>query len=337
MDRATIKAQARELNKGNTFELFLIMLVISLISGGIGLFSTVGVIRNLIRDSYYGYTGSGIWGALSWIAILILIPVGVALSGYFVNFVRTRRAGAGEGISYVFKNGFQHFGRYFGTTFSTGLLIGLWCLIPFVGWIFAIIANYRYYFVAQIIHDNPGLTGGQAREMSKRMTDGMKGELFIMELSFIGWGILTVFTFGILSIYVLPYMETTKALYYENLRIRAIQAGLLHPQQFSSNPAAQTDMYGNPIPPIENPYGQGQQPVNYTQPPAGQSYEQPGVLNQQIQQPATPVPQQVTVENTPKAEAGNDNTAPVQETQPADPGEDTANQADNVDEQPESI
>lgn len=55
------------------------------------------------------------------------------------------------------------------------------------------------------------------------MVAGNRGELFALDLSFIGWWILTGITFGIASIYVVPYYFTTQALYYENFKLRALQ------------------------------------------------------------------------------------------------------------------
>lgn len=304
MDRETIKAQARQLNKGNTFGLFLIKLVLMIITTGVSFISVFRTLFSIFQSQFYGYSGSGfnLFGSLSWIVTLVLIPVGVALTGYFVKFVRTHQSDAGEGIGYMFKNGFAHFGRYFGAAFTTGLIIFAWALIPFVGWVFSIVASYRYYFVPQIIHDNPELSASEAREISRKMTDGMKGELFVMELSFLGWMLLSSITFGLLFIYVMPYMETTKALYYENLRVRAIQMGLVHPQQFSTFQAVQTDVYGNPVSPMSEGYGQpqyGQPPVS-NQMPVNPAPQQP-VVNQV---PVNPVPQQQPIANpAPQPEA----------------------------------
>lgn len=59
------------------------------------------------------------------------------------------------------------------------------------------------------------------------MVAGNRGELFALDLSFIGWWLLTCITFGIASIYVVPYYFTTQALYYENFKLRALQEGKL--------------------------------------------------------------------------------------------------------------
>ena len=76
------------------------------------------------------------------------------------------------------------------------------------------------------------LKGKEAIEISKRMTNGFKGDLFSMYFSFIGWYILVGLTGGILSIYVTPYVETTAAMYYENLKRYSIENGIVAPEAF---------------------------------------------------------------------------------------------------------
>lgn len=324
MDRAAIKMQARMLNKGKTFELFIVMLVAVLpaIAGGVLLFgSSIRQIFNAIEYGFYGYSGYGFGNFLYALLSFVLLPVSVGLVGYFVNFVRTRVATAGDGITYSYKKGFQHFGHYLGSMLGNSILIGLWMLVPLAGIVLAIIANYRYYFVPYLLHDNPRLTLSEARDISRRMTDGMKGELFVMELSFIGWAILTSFTFGFLWIYVGPYMETTKALYYENLRVRAVQGGIVHPQQFTSAPV---DANGNPIPPVNGAYGQPpytQQNYNqapYGQPPMNNGYQAP--VNQGFQPPVNQVPQQQPVQNPVPQQPYTSSSAPQPPVQTSVPG-----------------
>ena len=50
------------------------------------------------------------------------------------------------------------------------------------------------------------------------MTQGHKAEIFWLQLSFIGWIILSFFTFGILYIWLIPYMSAAMANVYETLK-----------------------------------------------------------------------------------------------------------------------
>ena len=69
-----------------------------------------------------------------------------------------------------------------------------------------------------ILKDDLELSNNAAIEKSMAMMHGHKMELFLLELSFIGWVILSMFTFGIGMLLVEPYMQTTIAHYYEDLK-----------------------------------------------------------------------------------------------------------------------
>ena len=82
--------------------------------------------------------------------------------------------------------------------------------------------------------ENPNLKPMEALKLSKKMVAGNRGELFALDLSFIGWWILCGISFGIASIYAIPYYLTTQALYYENFKIRALQEGRITEDDFLS-------------------------------------------------------------------------------------------------------
>ena len=117
-----------------------------------------------------------------------------------------------------FNTGFKGFSQ-FGSAFIAGLVgsifIMLWsCLFIIPG----IIAAFRYSMTFYILADNPEMSGMDALKKSKELMKGHKMEFFLLQLSFIGWGLLVPLTLGILSIWLIPYMETTNALYYEKIK-----------------------------------------------------------------------------------------------------------------------
>ena len=69
-----------------------------------------------------------------------------------------------------------------------------------------------------ILAENKGMGALDCINESKEMTNGHKWELFVLSLSFIGWGFLCSITFGIALIWVLPYMNATFANAYESLK-----------------------------------------------------------------------------------------------------------------------
>ena len=80
--------------------------------------------------------------------------------------------------------------------------------------------------IPYIMAEHPEMTKEQAFALSKQMMSGQKWKTFVLDLSFIGWEILSVCTLGILSIfYVEPYRFMTNAALYERLAYGNVNAG----------------------------------------------------------------------------------------------------------------
>ena len=69
-----------------------------------------------------------------------------------------------------------------------------------------------------LLIDNPEIGVSEALRKSKEMMNGYKARLFYLDLSFIGWALLCVLTFGIGILWLYPYMLTSQAIFYEELR-----------------------------------------------------------------------------------------------------------------------
>jgi uncharacterized membrane protein len=100
------------------------------------------------------------------------------------------------------------------------LTLQLW-LIPLgicllvVGIVVEIAVSYRYRLAAYFMLDNPGMGALQSITRSKQAMRGWKWDLFVMNLSFLGWLILAPFTLGILSLWLTPYMAASEANFYD--------------------------------------------------------------------------------------------------------------------------
>lgn len=68
-----------------------------------------------------------------------------------------------------------------------------------------------------ILADQKTKSASEAIKMSWNVMKGKKMKLFLLQLSFIGWAILSVFTFFIGLLFLYPYMLTTYAKFYQNL------------------------------------------------------------------------------------------------------------------------
>lgn len=113
-------------------------------------------------------------------------------------------------------NGFPMVLRIIVLELLEALFVTMWSVLLIVP---GIIAAYSYRQAMYLLIDNPDMTPMQCIRESKRMMQGHKMELFTLDLSFIGWAILSVFGFiGMMSqVWSIPYMETTYVLYYEYL------------------------------------------------------------------------------------------------------------------------
>lgn len=89
--------------------------------------------------------------------------------------------------------------------------------------------TYAYMFTEYVLAEQPDLPTKSALEISKKMTSGIKLRMFLLDLSFIGWYILSMFTFGILNIWILPYRTAAfLEVYYlrkEELRSSSVLSG----------------------------------------------------------------------------------------------------------------
>ena len=232
--------------------------------------------QNNVTQSYtFNFAYFGLFWLLYMIGFVVftlLMPLEVSLQGQFVSLIRGKRFTFGEGLSDVFGNTFKkNYGKKLGLVLLRMIIMGL---LSYLLVIPGIIYYYSTYFANQIMCDNPDISPSKALETSKKMVKGNRTELFVMNLSFIPWYLLCGITLGLGYIYVLPYIETTNALYYENFRIRAMQDGRVNEDDFLSDNqirAKYANIYANPYgnPQGGNPY--------YGQPqgqPNGNPYQQ---------------------------------------------------------------
>lgn len=89
----------------------------------------------------------------------------------------------------------------------------LWALIPLAGIFIAIIKGYAYCLAIYLAKDNDQIGYNDAITNSRRLMNGKKKDRFMLSLSFIPWMLLSLVTFGLANIYVIPYMLAADAIY----------------------------------------------------------------------------------------------------------------------------
>lgn len=272
--------------------------------------------------SMFSTVSSSVLDLFASVANFLLMPLTVTLAYFFVLFIRGQEFSGTDGIKFVFSETYsKKFGSKFCVMLLKALFTWLWAILFIIP---GIVYNYKTYFAFQIMCDNPEISPTQALNLSKRMTNGHKSELFVLDLSFIPWAIACVVVFPI--IYVAPYYMTTQALYYENFKIRALQQGVLTEDDFLSDKQRMEK------------YAQATQNGTYQQQPNayasnanyqyGATYYAPNTnanttAEQPVQQPTQQAQPQENVYYTatapqPEAEETTQQTAPVTEEKPAE-------------------
>ena len=84
--------------------------------------------------------------------------------------------------------------------------------------VWSVVKRYSIALSRFIAYDKPEMSGKEAVEESQAMMRGNKGNLFVLELSFIGWAILATLTFGIGVLWLYPYIQISQICFYEELK-----------------------------------------------------------------------------------------------------------------------
>ena len=110
--------------------------------------------------------------------------------------------------------------------------------IMLVAGIIALVLEYRWRLVPWLLAENPSLTGAEARRISAAVTHGEKWNIFVLDLSFLGWSILALIPLGWGFLLLNPYIEATNAELYTALRAKALAQGLCPAEQLPGVPPA---------------------------------------------------------------------------------------------------
>lgn len=234
IDRAAKKMMAKEAMRTTKPSVLLVALVYLVIINVLSELSTriqlgglsINEATEMILAGNVNFIpGLGFGGSLLNLAISIMS--GVIAVGFIYYCILVSR-GIKSGVGNLFDM-FSVFFKVFAVQFMMGIFIFLWSLLLVVP---GIIASYRYSMALFILADDPSKGVMQCIRESKEMTYGYKGQLFVLDLSFIGWAMLVSAAGGILgiiapflgtlailagNIFLTPYMQLTRANYYNEL------------------------------------------------------------------------------------------------------------------------
>ena len=153
-------------------------------------------------------TGSSFPGHLLILAITVIsLVIHAGYTDYCLRVSRGQEAGYGTL--------FDTFGIFFKVIWLrilTSVFVMLWSMLLIIP---GIIASYRYSLALYLLLDDPDKSVMQCIQESKELTGGRKMELFLLDLSFLGWNLLCIIPFAV--IYVSPYIGITKANFYREI------------------------------------------------------------------------------------------------------------------------
>lgn len=230
-ERKELKQQAKAKLKLNYWSLVLVSFVFSVVAGGGSSSSSSSSSGSSGSDIFSSaameeYLEEILLGAIVLLIIILIVmaigiaigllvfnPLSVGCTKYFIdNEYGTQQL---SDMAFAFSSpGYKNIVK---TMFFKGLYTFFWSLLFIIP---GIVKSYEYRMIPYLIADNPDLSTDEAFRLSKEMMDGNKMAAFVLDLSFIGWNLLSIFTLGLLSIfYVNPYYNLTCAELYHTLNL----------------------------------------------------------------------------------------------------------------------
>ncbi|MCT8975076.1 DUF975 family protein [Clostridium sp. CX1] len=229
--RKELKDKAKAVLRKSYLGAFGVSIVVALAGGnnwggGSGSHST-----NSSDSIYSNFHNSGfmLWEFISIILIILAVTIALRIFiGYSLEVGGQRyfvKSAEYKDNKKCFSFGFnrQNYMGIVKTMFLTKVFIFLWTLLLIIP---GIIKSYAYRMVPYILADNPNIGAREAIALSNEMTKGHKFNMFILDLSFIGWYLLGVLALGIGVLFVMPYQNATNAELYLVLRKDALKNDL---------------------------------------------------------------------------------------------------------------
>ena len=151
------------------------------------------------------------------VLFILALPLTWGFQTLFLGAVRGGEATAKDMFEGYNK---ELFSRVLTTTLLYYVYVFLWSLLLLIP---GCIKSYSYAMTPYILKDNPEMKNNAAIEESMRMMDGHKLELFLLDLSFIGWALLSLLTCGVGFLWLTPYMNMARVNFYEDLKKASVE------------------------------------------------------------------------------------------------------------------
>lgn len=226
LDNKVIKSNARDFIRGRLWMFWSVLLVVGIFESLANSLpqwifgDRLSNISDLITgnpDNIPKEISTSVFGwyyALNVLIMIVLIPLNIGVAQNVLAWSR------GEDVNKwkVLFGGFNSakiFFKQVGVVVLNTILCALWAILLIVP---GIIKGLAYSMYPYVLRDEPDLSVWQTLKKSEAIMKGYKGKLFLLYLSFIGWFILGAFTFGILYIWLTPYVMTSTVKFYDDVR-----------------------------------------------------------------------------------------------------------------------
>lgn len=156
----------------------------------------------------------GVIGVLAFVYAVVALVLGSVVQLGYARFNLNLVDGRPAQLSDLFTC-FSQMGSAIVLRLLTGLFVTLWSLLLVIP---GIIAAYRYSAAPYIMAEDPGCGAMEALNRSKALMNGHKMNLFLLDLSFIGWHLLSILTLGLGNLLLTPYTSAARAAFFRSLR-----------------------------------------------------------------------------------------------------------------------
>lgn len=191
-ENSQLRAEARQALQGKWPMAAVAALIYSIVAGGLSAIPFIGGLCSL------------------FIGLPVAYGIAIVMFGVF----------KGKDVDFgVLFEGFQDYSRIFVTKLLQGIYTALWSLLLVVP---GVIKYYSYAMTDYILKEEPEMKNNAAIEKSMAMMENNKMKLFLLDLSFIGWALLAIVTFGIGFLFLQPYMQVSRAAFYEDLKAQQV-------------------------------------------------------------------------------------------------------------------
>lgn len=190
MDRKKIKQLAKRRLDGKVLLCFAVILLVGFAEGMINLVPVMGGVATLVLSG----------------------PIAISLAYVFIQLVKKDKKPEIDDLMVGFKD--DNFLRGLVGYLEYVIFTFLWSLLFIIPGIIKSIAYSQMFY---IMAEDPDIEAGDAMKKSMKLMKGHKMDYFLLQLSFIPWYLLCLLTFGILYIWVAPYVAATNAAFYKEI------------------------------------------------------------------------------------------------------------------------